>query len=98
MSGDVVEWLAVLSLPQFRGFLTMAVPRNPMTIRPSHVNAYEFAVVSALRAQQLLAGCTPRLPGTHRATTMAQMEVAGGCVVRDGGDAAAGTRQSGWQR
>jgi DNA-directed RNA polymerase subunit K/omega len=68
-----------------------------MTIRPPRVNAFEFVVVSALRAQQLLAGCTPRLPGLHSATTMAQMEVAGGRVARDASDAPAGTRQCGWQ-
>ena len=42
-----------------------------MTIRPTHLNAYEFVLLSALRAQQLLAGCTARLPGTHSAATMA---------------------------
>ena len=68
-----------------------------MTIRPTHLNAYEFVVLSALRAQQLMAGCTARLPGTHSAATMAQMEVAEGCVARVKGDAAAGARQCGWQ-
>jgi DNA-directed RNA polymerase subunit K/omega len=53
-----------------------------MISRPRHLNAYEFAVVAALRAQQLMAGCTPRLAGEHSATTMAQMEVAEGCVAR----------------
>jgi len=53
-----------------------------MTVRPPHMNQYEFAVVAGLRAKQLLAGCTPRLPGTHSNATMAQMEVAGGRVAR----------------
>ena len=53
-----------------------------MTVRPPHMNAYEFAVISALRAKQLMAGCTPRLPGLHSNATMAQMEVAGARVVR----------------
>jgi len=53
-----------------------------MISRPPHLNAYEFAVVAALRAQQLMTGCTPRLSGEHGATTMAQMEVAAGCVTR----------------
>ena len=53
-----------------------------MVNRPSHINAYEFAVLSALRAQQLIAGCTPRVEGIHNAATMAQMEVAGGLVAR----------------
>jgi DNA-directed RNA polymerase subunit K/omega len=53
-----------------------------MIARPPRVNAYEFAVIAALRAKQLLAGCTPRLPGDHSPATMAQMEVADGCVTR----------------
>jgi DNA-directed RNA polymerase subunit K/omega len=68
-----------------------------MAIRPTHLNAYEFVVLSALRARQLLAGCTPRLPGTHSAATMAQMEVADGCVVRAKDDAQTGAPQCGWQ-
>jgi DNA-directed RNA polymerase subunit K/omega len=54
-----------------------------MVNRPVHMNAYEFVVLAALRAQQLLAGCLPRLEGDHSAATMAQMEVAGGRVTRD---------------
>lgn len=69
-----------------------------MISRPPHLNAYEFAVVAALRAQQLMAGCTPRLGGEHGATTMAQMEVAAGCVARSDGDVLATPRQCGWQR
>jgi DNA-directed RNA polymerase subunit K/omega len=53
-----------------------------MVNRPADVNAYEFITLCALRAQQLLAGCTPRLAGDHRATVMAQMEVAAGKVTR----------------
>ena len=68
-----------------------------MVIRPIHLNAYEFVVISALRAQQLLAGCVPRLDGPHSAATMAQMEVAGGRVIRSDPDRAAAARQCGWQ-
>lgn len=68
-----------------------------MVIRPPHLNAYEFVVVSALRAQQLLAGCTPSLPGEHSAAMMAQMEVVGGYVVRSDGQGVAPQRQYGWQ-
>ena len=68
-----------------------------MVIRPVHLNAYEFVVVSALRAQQLLAGCVPRLEGPHGAATMAQMEVAVGRVVRTDALGAAPARQCGWQ-
>lgn len=67
-----------------------------VVIRPTHLNAYEFVVVSALRAQQLLAGCTPLLPGEHSPATMAQMEVAGGRVARSEGQSLA-RPQCGWQ-
>ena len=67
-----------------------------MVNRPSHSNAYEFVALSALRAQQLLAGCTPRVDGVHSAATMAQMEVAAGRVTRVGPDDA--PRQCVWQR
>lgn len=55
---------------------------DSMVNRPSHINAYEFAVLSALRAQQLIAGCVPRVAGLHNAPTIAQMEVAAGQVTR----------------
>jgi hypothetical protein len=49
--------------------------------RPSDVGAYQFAVVSALRAGQLIRGCTPKINGhTHRATVIAQLEVASGTI------------------
>lgn len=54
-----------------------------MVNRPVHMNAYEFVVLSALRAQQLLAGCVPRVEGDHSAATMAQMEVAGSFITRE---------------
>jgi DNA-directed RNA polymerase subunit K/omega len=47
------------------------------------MNAFEFVVVSALRAQQLMKGCIPRLEGTHKAITMAQMEVSAGEIARE---------------
>jgi DNA-directed RNA polymerase subunit K/omega len=51
-------------------------------LRRSPATGYEIAVVSALRAHQLMQGCTPRLEGEHKATTMARMEVAAGKVAR----------------
>ncbi len=45
--------------------------------------AFEFVVVSSLRAVQLVRGCTPRVPPGHRHTTTARAEVAGGLVVRE---------------
>lgn len=68
-----------------------------MVARPMHLNAYEFVAVSALRAKQLLAGCTPRLDGRHNAPTMAQMEVAAGHVARVGDEDPTTSRQCGWQ-
>jgi DNA-directed RNA polymerase subunit K/omega len=65
--------------------------------RPSDYNRYEFAVVAALRAKQLLAGCTARLDGDHSAATMAQMEVADGQVARTADDVPAPARQTEWQ-
>jgi len=50
--------------------------------RPAMLNAFEFAVLSGLRAVQLQRGCTPRVQGSEKVTTTAQMEVAEGKVVR----------------
>ena len=52
------------------------------TLRRAPITGYELAVVSALRAHQLMKGCTPRLEGEHKATTMARMEVAAEKVIR----------------
>jgi DNA-directed RNA polymerase subunit K/omega len=53
-----------------------------MVTRPAGTSALEFAVVSSLRAAQLMRGCTPRIVGTHKLITTAQMEVATGKIVR----------------
>ena len=50
--------------------------------RPFDSNAYEFVMIASQRAHQLMAGCVPRLTGEHKATTMAQMEVAAGKTGR----------------
>jgi len=68
-----------------------------VVIRPIDVNPFEFVVVAALRAQQLLAGCVPRVDGLHGAPTMAQMEVAGGQVMRSELEGPPSARQCGWQ-
>jgi DNA-directed RNA polymerase subunit K/omega len=47
------------------------------------MEAFEFVVVSVLRAQQLMKGCVPHLDGAHKATTMAQMEVSAGKIARN---------------
>ena len=69
-----------------------------MVARPPRFNAYEFVVVSALRAQQLRSGSLPRLEGAYNAETMAQLEVAAGRVARCDGSEEPGPRQCGWQR
>ena len=53
-----------------------------MVTRPYQSNAFEFVVVSALRAAQLMRGCTPRVAPGFKHITTAQMEVAAGKVVR----------------
>jgi DNA-directed RNA polymerase subunit K/omega len=68
-----------------------------MLVRPIHLNAYEFVVVSALRAQQLLAGSVPRVDGDHSPATTAQMEVALGHVARCNEDEVNSLRQCNWQ-
>lgn len=53
-----------------------------MIVRPIEMSAFEFVVVSSLRAAQLMRGCTPRVAAAIRPTTTAQAEVAAGCVTR----------------
>ena len=53
-----------------------------MVQRPPGFNAFEFVVLSGLRAAQLMRGCTPRVASAHKVITTAQMEVAEWKVVR----------------
>lgn len=53
-----------------------------MIQRPAEFNAFEFVVLSGLRAAQLMRGCTPRVEGTHKLIMTAQQEVAERKVVR----------------
>jgi DNA-directed RNA polymerase subunit K/omega len=68
-----------------------------MVPRAADVNRFHFVVVSSLRAQQLLAGSTPRVEGEHNAVTIAQMEVAEGRVAPDEPEAAVTRAQCHWQ-
>jgi DNA-directed RNA polymerase subunit K/omega len=43
---------------------------------PDAMGAFEFVVVSALRAAQLARGCHPRVDGNHSTAVFAQREVA----------------------
>jgi len=53
-----------------------------MVKRPEAFNKFEFAVVSSLRAAQLMRGCLPRVTTTQKIIMTAQLEVASGKVVR----------------
>lgn len=53
-----------------------------MVTRPAGTNAFEFVVVSAKRAAQLMRGCTPRVACADKHTTTAQLEVASGKVTK----------------
>ena len=53
-----------------------------MTFRSGELSNFEFVRISALRAAQLMRGCTPRVPASAsgKLTTTALREVAGGKV------------------
>ena len=47
-----------------------------MVRRPDDMNAFEFVVLSGLRASQLHRGCTPRVEQSPKVAVTAQHEVA----------------------
>jgi DNA-directed RNA polymerase subunit K/omega len=47
-----------------------------MVKRPDGMNAFEFVVLSGLRAAQLHRGCTPRVEQSPKVAVTAQCEVA----------------------
>ena len=53
-----------------------------MVKRPDEMNAFEFAVLSGLRAAQLHRGCTPRVEQSQKLAVTAQHEVAARKVMR----------------
>ena len=53
-----------------------------MVQRPADMNAFEFVVVSSLRAAQLMRGCTPRVVSAYKLIETAQLEVVAGVVVK----------------
>ncbi len=55
--------------------------RLALTRRPPAIGAFEFVVLSALRAAQLMRGCIPKVERAHKLTTTAQWEVASGKIV-----------------
>lgn len=52
-----------------------------MIHRPIGFNAFEFVIVSTLRARQLQLGCSPRVPAANKVVITAQHEVAEGKVA-----------------
>jgi DNA-directed RNA polymerase subunit K/omega len=52
-----------------------------MTAGPE-MNVFELVVVAALRAAQLMRGCTPRVPASCKVTVTARHEVMAGKVRR----------------
>ena len=50
--------------------------------RPDGISAFEFSVLSALRAAQLSRGCTPRVARSQKLAVTAQIEIAEHKVVR----------------
>ena len=53
-----------------------------MVRRPDGINAFEFVVLSGLRAAQLQRGCTPRVEQSEKVAVTAQHEIAERKVVR----------------
>ena len=54
-----------------------------MVNRPKDTNVFEFVIIASLRAKQLMSGCTPRVPGAFKRTTLALLEVSAGKVAAD---------------
>ena len=53
-----------------------------MIRRPTDITAFEFAVLSGLRAAQLNRGCTPRVARSAKIAITAQQEIAERKVLR----------------
>jgi DNA-directed RNA polymerase subunit K/omega len=53
-----------------------------MIKRPDEISAFEFAVLSSLRAAQLQRGCTPRVAPSNKMAVTAQHEIAARKVSR----------------
>jgi DNA-directed RNA polymerase subunit K/omega len=51
-----------------------------MTRPPATMGAFEFAVLAALRAEQLTRGCRPRVSGGYTTAAIARREIAEGKV------------------
>jgi hypothetical protein len=63
-------------------FGTPPVARSLSIPRPAGMGAFQFVVLSKLRAAQLMRGCRPRVDGMHKPTIIAQLEVSEGKVTQ----------------
>ena len=81
MLASLFVCLSVRTAHAFGAPRVSAVRRIPLTRRPPAIGAFEFVVLSALRAAQLMRGCIPKVQGAHKLTTTAQWEVASGKIV-----------------
>ena len=45
-------------------------------------NSFEFVILAALRVRQLVDGCTPRVEGEGKRTTIAQREIRAGKITK----------------
>jgi DNA-directed RNA polymerase subunit K/omega len=52
-----------------------------MTFDSSTIGRFELARLASLRAAQLMRGCVPFLPASHKRTTTARREVLAGLVL-----------------
>jgi hypothetical protein len=50
--------------------------------RPPDIGAFQFVILTSLRAAQLMRGCLPRVEGAHKPIMIAQAEVAEGKVIQ----------------
>jgi DNA-directed RNA polymerase subunit K/omega len=49
---------------------------------PHVLNAFEFVVIASLRVRQLTDGCTPRVDGEGKNTTIARREILAGKITK----------------
>lgn len=45
-------------------------------------NSFEFVILASLRVRQLVDGCTPRVEGEGKKTTIAKREVLAGKIMK----------------
>jgi hypothetical protein len=79
MVADAEGWDDAESALHPNGWLP-AIASSLAIRRPRDMGAFQFVILSKLRAAQLMRGCRPRVDGFHKATVTAQLEVSAGKV------------------